>query len=461
MSFPSGFVWGVATSSYQIEGSSAPNERGANIYDEFCAKPGAVFGGHSGAVAADHVRRYKEDVGLMREIGLGGGGAYRFSIAWSRVLPDGVGKPGDVGERGLAFYDALVDELLTSGIEPWVTLYHWDMPLALHRKGGWQNRESAKWFAEYTELVVDRLSDRVTKWMTINEPQVYIKFGYGDGKIAPGLKLTLGEQVAACHNTLRAHGASVQVIRSRAKKKPTVGWALVCRTDVPATDSHEDQAAAKSGTLGVLTPDMWNNTWYADPAFFGAYPEDGLRVFGKEAAPKVEPGDMEQIRQPLDFYGVNIYDGRKVKHGANGAVEVVPFDDGHPQTAIKWFVVPEALYWGPRFIHERYKVPVYVTENGLSNSDWVQDDGHVRDPQRIDYTTRYLRQFERASMDGVDVRGYFHWSLMDNFEWAEGYKERFGLIHVDFKTGKRTMKDSAKWYRGVIESNGASLHRPL
>ena len=440
MAFPSGFVWGAATSSYQIEGSSLASERGANIYDEFCAKPGAVFGGHSGAVAADHVRRYREDVGLMREIGLR---AYRFSIAWSRVLPDGVGKPGEVGERGLAFYDALVDELLAAKIEPWVTLYHWDMPLALQKQGGWSNRESAKWFAEYTEVVVDRLSDRVTKWMTINEPQVYIKFGYGDGKIAPGLTLPLGEQVAACHNALRAHGASVQVIRARAKNKPTVGWALVCRTDVPATDSREDTAAAKAGTLGVLTPDLWNNTWYADPAFFGAYPEDGLRVFGKDAAPKIEPGDMQQIKQPLDFYGVNIYDGRKVKAGANGGVEVVPFDDGHPQTAIKWFVVPEALYWGPRFIHERYKVPVYVTENGLSNPDWVQDDGRVRDPQRIDYTTKYLRQFERASMDGVDVRGYFHWSLMDNFEWAEGYKERFGLIHVDFKTGKRTMKDSA------------------
>ncbi len=457
MPFPKNFLWGAATSSYQIEGSSKPDERGANIYDEFCAKPGAVFGGHSGAVAADHVRRYKEDVGLMGQLGLQ---AYRFSIAWSRVLPDGVGSPGPIGERGLAFYDALVDELLAAGIEPWVTLYHWDMPLALHKKGGWQNRESAKWFADYTRLVVDRLSDRVTKWMTINEPQVYIKFGYGDGKIAPGLTLSLSEQVQACHNALRAHGASVQVIRSHAKKSPTVGWALVCRTDVPATDSDADKAAAKAGTLGVLTPDLWNNTWYADPAFFGVYPEDGLRVFGKDAQPKIEPGDMEMIKQPLDFYGVNIYDGRKVKAGKDGMPEVVPFGDGHPQTAIKWFVVPEALYWGPRCIHERYKVPVYITENGLSNVDWVQLDGRVRDPQRIDYTTRYLRHLERAIDDGVKIGGYFHWSLMDNFEWAEGYKERFGLIHVDFMTGKRTPKDSAKWYRKVIQSNGAFLHGP-
>ena len=456
MAYPNGFVWGAATSSYQIEGASSPEERGRNIYDEFCAKPGAVFGGHTGAIAADHVHRYQEDVRLMREMGLK---AYRFSIAWSRVLPDGVGK---VSDRGLGFYDRLVDELLGAGIEPWVTLFHWDLPLALHTplRGGWREREIAHWFADYTKVVVDRLSDRVTKWMTINEPQVFIKFGYGDGKIAPGLKLTLGEQVAACHNVLLAHGRSVQAIRACAKKKPTVGWALVCRTDFPATDSPEDAAAARAGTLGVLTPDLWNNTWYADPAFFGRYPEDGLRVFGPEAQPPIRPGDMETIKQPLDFYGVNIYDGRKVRAGKDGRPEVMAFEDGHPQTAFKWFITPPALYWGPRFIHERYKIPIYITENGLSGTDWVQLDGRVRDPQRVDYTTRYLRELERAIGDGVDVRGYFHWSLLDNFEWAEGYKERFGLIHVDIPTGKRTPKESANWYRRVIESNGAELHRP-
>ena len=452
MAFPKGFIWGAATSSYQIEGASSPEERGRNIYDEFCARPGAVFGGHSGAVAADHVRRYKEDVGIMRQIGLR---AYRFSIAWSRVQPDGTGA---INEKGLAFYDRLVDELLAAGIEPWVTLFHWDLPLALHQRGGWLNRDIAPWFAEYAAIVVDRLSDRVTKWMTINEPQVFIKFGYGDGKIAPGQTLTLGGQVDACHNALRAHGAGVQAIRAHAKKTPTVGWALVGRTDVPATADPRDVDAARAGTLGVLTPDLWNNTWYADPAFFGTYPADGLRVFGAEAQPPIRPGDMELIRQPLDFYGLNIYDARRVRAGNDGAPEVVPFPDGHAQTAIKWFIVPESLYWGPRFIHERYKVPVYITENGLSNVDWVQLDGRVHDPQRIDYTTRYLRELERAIDGDVDIRGYFHWSLLDNFEWAEGYKERFGLVHVDFPTGTRTPKDSAHWYRRVIESNGAALH---
>jgi beta-glucosidase len=454
MAFPQGFIWGAATSSYQIEGASSPEERGPNIYDEFCAKPGAVFGGHTGAIAADHVHRYQEDVGLMRQIGLR---AYRFSIAWSRVLPEGIGR---VHEHGLGFYDRMVDELLGAGIEPWVTLFHWDLPLALHRRGGWRNREIAEWFGEYTRVVVDRLSDRVTRWMTLNEPQVFIKYGYGDGKIAPGLRLTLGEQVTACHNALRAHGRAAQVIRSHAKAPPTVGWALVGRTDFPATDDPRDIAAARAGTLGVLTPDLWNNTWYADPAFFGTYPEDGMRLFGPDAQPPVQPGDMDLIKQPLDYYGLNIYDGRKVRAGAGGAPEVVAFDDGHPQTAIRWFITPPALYWGPRFIHERYRTPVFITENGLSNCDWVQLDGRVRDPQRIDYTARSLRELERAIADGVDIRGYFHWSLLDNFEWAEGYKERFGLVHVDFPTGTRTPKDSARWYRRVIESNGAELHRP-
>jgi beta-glucosidase len=457
MAFPRDFVWGAATSSYQIEGASSAEERGRNIYDEFCARPGAVFMGQSGATAADHVRHWKEDIGLMRAIGLR---AYRLSIAWPRVLPDGVGR---INEAGLGFYDRLVDGLLGAGIEPWVTLFHWDLPLSLHMRGGWQNRDIADWFAEYTRVVVDRLSDRVTRWMTLNEPQVFVKYGYGDGALAPGMKLTLGEQVSACHNALRAHGRGVATIRERAKKAPSVGWAIVGRTDFPASESPEDIAAARAGTLAVLTPDMWNNTWYADPAFLGEYPEDGLRVFGAEAAPPVRAGDLETIRQPLDFCGLNIYDGRMVRAKAGAAVptpEVVPFADGHPQTAFKWFVTPQVLRWGPRFIHERYRIPIYITENGLSNDDWVMVDGAVHDPQRIDYTAKYLRELERGIGEGVDVRGYFHWSLLDNFEWAQGYKERFGLIHVDFPTGKRTLKDSARWYGRVIESNGRELHRP-
>lgn len=453
MGFPEGFTWGAATSAYQIEGGVNDDGAGPSIYEPFCRRPGAVFGGHTGAVACDHYHRSADDVRLMNEIGLR---AYRFSISWPRVMPEGTGR---VNERGLGFYDRLVDALLAAKIEPFVTLYHWDFPQALQERGGWFNRDSAEWFAEYAQVVVDRLSDRVQRWMTINEPQVFIKFGYGDGKIAPGLKVGIGEQVAACHNALRAHGRAVQVIRSRAKKPARVGWAPIGRTDFPASESAADIEAARRGMMEIREPDLWNNTWYADAVVFGRYPEDGLRVYrdaGMGRSPE-EAGDMALIKQPLDFYGLNIYDGRCVKAGADGAPEVTPFAPGHPQNAFRWFVTPPCLRWGPRLVYERYKLPVYITENGFSGLDWVASDGAVHDPQRIDYTRRYLLELEKAIADGADIRGYFHWSLMDNFEWAEGYSQRFGLIHIDFATQKRTLKDSARWYRGVIESNGRAL----
>jgi beta-glucosidase len=449
-------VWGAATSAYQIEGAALEGGRGPSIYEPFCARPGAVHLGQSGARAASHYGRWREDVGLMRDMGLR---AYRFSVSWPRVMPEGTGR---INQEGMRFYEGLVDALLESGIEPWVTLFHWDLPLALHERGGWMNRDIAGWFGEYAAAVTARLSDRVTRWMTINEPQVFIKFGYGDGKIAPGLRLGLGEQLVACHQALRAHGAGSQAIRAEAKKTPSVGWAVVGRTDFPATESAADIEAARRGMMEITAPDLWNNTWYADPVFFGRYPEDGLKLYVAApggGAPPVMSGDMELINQPMDFYGVNIYDGRMVKAGGGG-VEVVPFDDGHPQTAFRWFITPPCLRWGPRFLWERYGVPVYITENGLSNVDWVMGDGKVHDPQRIDYTAKYLRELRRAIADGADIRGYFHWSLLDNFEWAEGYKERFGLIHVDFPTGTRTVKDSGRWYRRVIETNGGLLDEP-
>lgn len=444
MRFPETFLWGAATSSYQIEGTA---EAGPSIYEPWCRRPGAVFMQHSGAIACDHYHRFRDDVGLMKQIGLR---AYRFSVSWPRVMPEGTGA---VSEKGLGFYDQLVDELLRAGIQPWVTLFHWDLPLALHRRGGWFNRDIAGWFGDYTAAVVDRLSDRVQHWMTINEPQVFIKFGYGDGTLAPGLKLGLGEQTEACHQALRAHGRCVQVIRSRAKKPPTVGWALVGRTDFPMSDEPRDIEAARRGMMDITEPHLWNNTWYGDPVVFGHYPEDGLRLFGPDARPPIEPGDMELISQKIDFYGLNIYDGRQVRAGADGRPEVVNFNPGHAQTAFRWFITPPCLRWGPRLIHERYKLPVYITENGMSNNDWVSTDGQVHDPQRIDYTRRYLMALRQAIGDGADIRGYFHWSLMDNFEWAAGYRERFGLIHVDFDTQKRTLKDAAKWYSRVISAN--------
>lgn len=451
--FPTDFVWGAASSALQIEGGAAPTERGESIWDDFARRGGAIHNGENCAVACDHYNRMSEDVALMRRIGLR---AYRFSISWPRVLPDGViGSPSS----GLDFYDRLVDELLAAQIEPWLTLYHWELPQALQRRGGWLNRDIADWFAQYTARVVARLSDRVSHWMTLNEPQVFISLGLGNGIHAPGLKLSMREQLLATHHALLAHGRAVQTIRASATRKPIIGWAPVCSVEYPASESEADVAAARRATLGISKPTTWNNTWYADPLFFGHYPDDGLKMFAGDA-PRVLPGDMETIRQPLDFYGVNIYSGTPVQAEPDGAAKAVAWPSGHGRNALSWPVAPPALRWGPRFMHERYNVPIVVTENGMANLDWVDLDGRVRDPQRIDYTRRYLLELSRAVADGVPVAGYFHWSVMDNFEWAEGYKERFGLIHVDYATQQRTLKDSAYWYRGIIRSNGAALAQP-
>lgn len=450
MPFPVGFVWGAGTSAYQIEGAVAADGRGPSVWDAFCRVPGAIASGHTGDTACDHYHRAAEDIALMRDIGLR---AYRFSISWPRVLPEGIGAPNP---SGLAFYDKLVDSLLASGVEPWVTLFHWDFPLALFHRGGWLARDSVRWFADYAALVADRLSDRVRHWITINEPQIYIGMGHKDGVNAPGLKLPRREWLLAAHHTLMAHGAACQALRARCTRPPAIGWAPIGRARVPATDSPADLQAARHAAWSVAAPDCWNTTWFADPLFFGRYPDDGMDLFGDDA-PRPHPGDMELMRQPLDFYGVNIYDAERIAAGPDGKPVSVPHAPGHPRTAFDWPVVPGALRYGTRFLYERYRVPVVVAENGLSNCDWVALDGFVHDPQRIDYTARALIDLHAAIADGVEVRGYFHWSLLDNFEWARGYHERFGLVHVDFTTQRRTLKDSARWYRRVIESNGANL----
>ncbi|MBC7773414.1 MAG: beta-glucosidase [Pyrinomonadaceae bacterium] len=448
--FPSGFVWGAASSSYQIEGAHEAGGRGPSVWDTFCQKDGAVSGGQNGNTACDHYHLWRDDVRLMRSIGLH---AYRLSISWPRVMPDG---SGATSAAGLAFYDALIDGLLDAGIEPWVTLFHWDYPYGLQCRGGWLNPDSPRWFAEYTQVIVDQLSDRVRNWMTINEPQIYIGMGHGDGTHAPGLKLSLQDRLLASHHTLLAHGLSVQTIRAHAKLKPTIGWAPCGRIEYPAVENAANIEAARQSTFSITGRDSWNNTWFADPVCLGRYPEDGLALFGA-AAPDVRDGDMETINQPLDFYGLNIYSGDPVTAGPGGTAHRETFPVGWPQTAMKWFVAPESLRWGARFMHERYGLPIVITENGMANLDWPDEEGNVRDPQRIDYTRRYLLSLHQAILEGADVRGYFHWSIMDNFEWAEGYSKRFGLIHVDFATMKRTLKDSAKWYAGVITSNGGDL----
>ncbi len=450
MSFPKNFVWGVAAASYQIEGAVKADGRGDSVWDMLCRKPGAIWSEQSGAEACNHYRHYKQDVALMKSLGVN---AYRLSIAWPRVIPDGTGK---VNAKGLAFYDKLIDELLAAGIQPYVTLFHWDYPLALYHRGGWLNRDSADWFADYTKVVVDKFSDRVKHWMTLNEPVCFTDAGHRTGAHAPGDKLAWAEVLRAAHNVLRAHGQAVQVIRARAKAKPVVGWAPCGRTCIPATDKPADIKAARQAMFQLTERNLWLHSWWSDPIFFGHYPADGLKVFGADA-PQVEPGDMRTIQQPLDFFGVNIYGGDTIRAGKNGQPEVVSPATGHGLTGMDWQVTPAALYWGPRFLQERYKRPIYITENGMSGMDWIALDGQVHDPQRIDFLHRYLLELKRAVTDGIDIRGYFQWSVMDNFEWAYGYKQRFGLVYVDYPTQKRIPKDSFHWYRRVIESNGASL----
>jgi beta-glucosidase len=447
--FPENFTWGAATAAYQIEGAVGQDGAGESVWDFFCRFPGAIQDKSSGAVACDHYHHYRGDAALMKELGLQ---AYRFSICWPRVMPAGVGA---VNAQGLDFYDRLVDALLEANVTPYVTLFHWDYPTELYFRGGWLNRESADWFADYTAVIVDRLSDRVRHWMTLNEPQCFIGLGHRTGYHAPGLTLDWPDVLRAGHHALLAHGKAVQVIRARSKQPAQVGFAPVGATCIPASDDPANIAAARTAMFSITSPDIWHNSWWFDPIFLGSYPEDGLQVFGNVVPLRAD--DLTTISQPLDFLGLNIYQGRIIQAGADDTPTEVSYPVGVGRTLMHWPVTPEALYWGPRFYWERYKTPMLITENGCSVSDWVALDGGVHDPQRIDFTQRYLRELARACADGVDVRGYFHWSLMDNFEWAFGYTQRFGLVYVDYQTQQRIPKDSAHWYRTVIQSNGANL----
>jgi beta-glucosidase len=447
--FPQGFRWGAAAASYQIEGAANEDGKGQSVWDMFCRRPGAVWEGHTGDVACDHYHRFREDVALMKRLGLK---AYRLSIAWPRLLPEGV---GGVSEAGIGFYDQLIDELLGAGIEPWITLFHWDFPLSLYYRGGWLNRDSAEWFGDYAELVAQRFSDRVRHFMTLNEPQVFIGAGHMEGRHAPGDKFPFREVLLAGHHVLLAHGQAVRALRASARQPLSIGFAPVGLPNLPLTETREDILAARTATFSVTAQTAWTNTWWMDPVYLGSYPEDGLAFYGADA-PEIRAGDMELIAQPLDFFGANLYQGSSVRAGDNGP-EHVARAVGAPLTAFEWSVTPDVMYWGPKFFWERYRKPIVVTENGISCRDWIALDGKVHDPDRIDFTARHLLALRRAIGEGVPVDGYFHWSFIDNFEWAHGYKHRFGLIFCDYATQRRIPKDSAEWYAGVIASNGASL----
>ena len=454
MSFRKDFVWGAATASYQVEGAAYEDGKGLNIWDVFCKEDGHVYEHHTGDVACDQYHRYKEDVAIMKELGLK---AYRFSVNWARILPEGIGK---VNEKGLAYYDNLVNCLIENGIEPYMTLYHWDLPYALHQRGGWLNPQSPEWFYEYAKLMAAHFSDRVSHFFTFNEPQCTVGLGYVTGEHAPGLKVGPYDCFSIWHNVLKAHGRGVQAIREAAVRPVEIGMAPCGALYYPATDSKEDIEAARKANFSLPEADIravsWDVAFCADPVFLGQYPEDIMKSFG-QYFPKNAEKDLELISQPLDFYGQNMYNAVPVRADENGNPVRVDRYPGFPKTAIQWPVTPEVLYWAPKFLYERYQKPFYVTENGMSSHDWVSLDGKVHDASRVDFMHRYLREFKKAAADGVDLRGYFAWSLMDNFEWAYGYSERFGMVYVDYQTQKRTVKDSGLFYKDVIASNGEIL----
>jgi beta-glucosidase len=453
------FLWGAAMSAYQTEGAAHEDGKGVSVWDVFAHKPGKIRDNQTGDVACDFYHRYAEDVGHMREMGLN---AFRFSVSWPRIFPDGTGRPNP---EGLDFYSRLVDALLAANIQPIVTLFHWDTPLALHRRGGWLHREMADWFGDYTAAVARALSDRAIYWLTINEPRSFIGGAYVTGVQAPGEKLSRHEYMRAAHIAFLAHGRAVQAIRANSKRSAQVGYICDVSPSLPNSENAVDIAAARTSTFvspldHFSGPHWWReNAWWFDPVFLGKYPAHTLAAL-KNDAPEIRAGDMETIRQPLDFLGANIYGGWLVRASANGDAESVPFPAGFPLTAFGWQVTPDAVYWAPKWLYERYKTPIFITENGCSTRDWVSLDGKVHDPQRIDFTARYLQALLRAAREGVPLRGYLHWSLLDNFEWQEGYTQRFGMIFVDFPTGRRILKDSARWYAGLIASNGDLLAAP-
>lgn len=450
--FKDDFVWGAATSAYQIEGAAFEDGKGLSVWDEFCRQEGRIFQGHTGDTACDHYHRYKEDIALMKELGIK---AYRFSISWTRILPDGLGR---LEEKGVRFYRNLAEELKNQGITPYATLFHWDYPVALMRKGGWLNPDSPRWFEEYAAAVANELGDCIKDFYTFNEPQMMFGNTFVSTNLAPGYRMADSDVIKMIHNMLLAHGLAVQAIRKRIPDA-RVGAALCSDPVIPELEDERSIEAArelyfKAGdTMEALS---FGLTWYSDPLMLGTYPKDGLEKFGKYL-PKGWQEDMKTICQPLDYYGQNIYSGNTVRLGEDGKAVPRMRPAGHPKTALDWPIDPEALYWGPRFLYERYQTPVVITENGLSCHDAVSLDGRVHDPNRIDYLNRYLLQLERASEEGICVWGYFHWSLMDNFEWTQGYNERFGLIYIDYETLERIPKDSFYWYKEVVETNGESL----
>ncbi len=444
--FPAGFLWGAATSAYQIEGSPLADGAGPSNWHRFSHLPGTVANNDNGDHACDHYHRYAEDVGLMREIGLQG---YRFSLAWSRIFPEGRGTPNP---KGLDFYRRLLDRLNEAGIRPNVTLHHWDLPLALEQQGGWANRDCAHWFADYAQHVFQVLGGQVRQWATLNEPWVIVHAGYVEGAHPPGV-VSLEQARQATHNLLRGHALAVQAFRAEGSAGE-IGLVVNLEPKYPASEREDDLRA-------TARMEAWMNRQYLDPVFLGRYPEELEEIHGS-GLPEFPADDYRLLREPFDFLGINYY-SRSVVRQASG---LWPFNSDRvhqaasPHTAMGWEIYPDGLKDCLGWVKQRYgDIPLYITENGAACNDAPPVQGRVSDPDRIAYYRRHLQAVHAAIAEGVNLKGYYAWSLLDNFEWAFGYAKRFGLIYVDYATQARTLKDSALFYRRVIDSHGAELWR--
>ena len=440
LQFPPGFKWGCATASYQSEGAVNEDGRKPSVWDTFSHTPGKTFQGDTGDVADDSYHRYKEDIQLLDNMGAR---VYRFSISWPRIFPDGTGQPN---EKGLAYYQRVIDELLAKNIQPYVTLFHWDLPQAL--PNGWQSRDTSKAYADYAAYVSKHLSDRVNHFFTTNEFVCFTDLSYKIGKFAPGLTLPPAQVNQVRHHAILAHGLGVQAIRANAKAGTLVGLAENSNVYIPIIESREHIEAARKATREGNAP-------FLTALMEGKYTDAYLEREGADA-PKIEPGDMKAISSPLDFVGLNVYTADYVRADASAAgyaIEQRP--TSYPHMASPWINIdPEALYWAIRNTSDLWKPKeLYITENGCSSDDVIDASGHIEDTDRVMYLRNHLTQMHRAASDGYPIKGYFLWSLLDNFEWADGYSKRFGLHYVDFKTQKRTPKRSAEWYREVIQRN--------
>ncbi len=446
LDFPTNFIWGVAAAAPQIEGASKEDGKGPSIWDHYAMIPGKIRNGDNLDVACDHYHRFPEDFALMKSLGIR---HYRLSIAWPRIFPEGDGKPN---QKGLDFYHRVFDSIEANGITPWVTLFHWDLPQSLEsRFGGWRSRKTVDAFARYAETIIKEFGSRVSHWFTLNEIVAFTRSAYGIARNAPGLKLDLATVNQTYHHALLCHGHAVRAIREHGQPGSIVGLVDNPWVPIPLTDRDVDVEAARTcfieDSIRVL-----------NPIYRGEYSPEYVREFGAAAVPKIQAGDFDLITSECDFLGLNIYWGYYVRAGEDGKPERLPFPPDYPTASVDWLkITPESLYWGPRHVRDIYgQNEIYIAENGCGYHDEPLVDGECLDLQRRELVRSYLKELHRAIQDGVNVRGYFLWSFMDNFEWGEGYSIRFGICHLNYKTLERTPKLSAEWYSRVIETNCVS-----